>query len=140
MEDKIKERAKITVYFETDEEPFTDCVIKYKDDTIELTGSGDDEDMALMRNVSGEIMGAQAAMEYCKELGVKYLYIFYDYTGIYTWAIGSWKRNKEGTKRYHEFFNKIKTTMNIDFVKVKGHSGILGNEKADKLAKKAVGN
>ena len=116
------------------------CVIKYKDDTIELTGSGDDEDMALMRNVSGEIMGAQAAMEYCKELGVKFLYIFYDYTGIYTWAIGSWKRNKEGTKRYHEFFNKIKTTMNIDFVKLKGHSGILGNEKADKLAKKAVGN
>ena len=44
MEDKIKERAKITVYFETDEEPFTDCVIKYKDgSTWKLNGNKDDE-------------------------------------------------------------------------------------------------
>ena len=44
MEDKIKERAKITVYFETDEEPFTDCVIKYKDgSTLKLNGNKDYE-------------------------------------------------------------------------------------------------
>ena len=44
MEDKIKERAKITVYFETDEEPFTDCVIKYKDGSIlKLNGTKDYE-------------------------------------------------------------------------------------------------
>ena len=44
MEDKIKERAKITVYFETDEEPFTDCVIKYKDGSIlKLNGNKDYE-------------------------------------------------------------------------------------------------
>ena len=44
MEDKIKERAKITVYFETDEEPFTDCVIKYKDGSIlKLKGTKDYE-------------------------------------------------------------------------------------------------
>lgn len=44
MEDKIKERAKITVYFETDEEPFTDCVIKYKDgSTLKLNGTKDYE-------------------------------------------------------------------------------------------------
>ena len=44
MEDKIKERAKITVYFVTDEEPFTDCVIKYKDgSTLKLNGNKDYE-------------------------------------------------------------------------------------------------
>ena len=44
MEDKIKERAKITVYFETDEEPFTDCVIKYKDGSkLKLNGTKDYE-------------------------------------------------------------------------------------------------
>ena len=44
MQDKIKERAKITVYFETDEEPFTDCVIKYKDgSTLKLNGTKDYE-------------------------------------------------------------------------------------------------
>ena len=44
MEDKIKELAKITVYFETDEEPFTDCVIKYKDGSkLKLNGTKDYE-------------------------------------------------------------------------------------------------
>ena len=44
MEYKIKERAKITIYFGTDEEPFTDCIIKYKNgSTLKLNGTKDYE-------------------------------------------------------------------------------------------------
>ena len=44
MEYKIKELAKITIYFETDEEPFTDCIIKYKNgSTLKLNGTKDYE-------------------------------------------------------------------------------------------------
>ena len=44
MENKIKEQAKITIYFETDEEPFTDCAIKYKNgSSLKLNGTKDYE-------------------------------------------------------------------------------------------------
>ena len=71
--------------------------------------------------------------------GVKELVIYYDYMGIEMWATGDWKRNKAGTIAYYEFMQKVKNQISLTFVKVKGHSGIAGNEEADRLAKEAVG-
>lgn len=95
--------------------------------------------MADMRNVAGEIMGSMAAMQYCIEQGITDVMIYYDYEGIAKWALGEWKANKEGTQKYAAFYKSIKDKLNVEFCKVKGHSGDKYNDMVDLLAKQALG-
>jgi ribonuclease HI len=111
----------------------------YRGERHILQGSGSDAEMAAMRNVAGEVLGSTAAIREAVRLGIPELTIYYDYLGIEMWATGGWKRNKTGTIAYHEYVESTRDVIRLHFVKVKGHSGIEGNEEADRLAKEAVG-
>lgn len=104
-----------------------------------VAGHGNDPELAEMRNVAGEIGGATEAVKMAIDKGLKSLVIYYDYLGIKAWADGEWKANKKGTKAYAQFMKEAREHIDIRFKKVKGHSGIEGNEEADRIAKKESG-
>ena len=99
----------------------------------------EDEELATMRNVAGEIKGAEAAMRYAVAHGFSKLYIYHDYEGIARWCKGEWKANKDGTKAYKAYYDSICDILQVMFVKVAAHTGDKYNEIADKLAKQALG-
>lgn len=114
---------------------------------ISFTDMGKQEDAAVVpihgmeqyRNVTGEVFGSLTAMKNAIHEGKTELYLHYDYTGIRHWALGEWKRNNELTEWYHDQYQALKDQLTVHFIKVKGHTGDLYNERADQLAKEAVG-
>ena len=92
-----------------------------------------------MRNVAGEIKGAELAMAYCFAHDVPELTIYHDYQGIASWCTREWQAKKQGTMNYRDFYDRVSSKVAIRFCKVKGHTGVTYNEKADQLAKQALG-
>jgi len=115
------------------------CVIVFDDHTVDLNGSGNDEALVSMRNVAGEILGSQCAIDWAIENQYESVTIYYDYEGIEKWALGIWKANKEGTKAYKAFVEERMSKIQIRFQKVAAHTGVKYNEMADQLAKAALG-
>lgn len=97
-----------------------------------------DENLISMRNVAGEIKGAEAAMALALKKGCSKLDIYHDYEGIAKWCLGEWKPAKEGTMAYKAYYDSICDKLNISFHKVTGHSGDRYNDEADRLAKSAL--
>ena len=115
------------------------AVIFFNGEQITMNEAFEDEDLAEMRNVAGEIMAARRVMEYCMSNNIPSVEIRYDYAGVENWCTGAWKTNKEGTSDYKAFYDSIKNILTVRFTKVKGHSGNKYNDLADSLAKEALG-
>ncbi len=115
-------------------------VIFIGDEEYEISGYGDDEGMASMRNVAGEIESAMRTVEYCTKKGIKSILIYHDYEGIGKWADNKWKTNLKETKAYKEYIEKAREMNNIRiiFKHIKGHSGNKYNDMADCLARSAL--
>ena len=113
-------------------------VIFYKNMDLRLSEKFSDPRYSEMRNVAGEIMGAEKAMRYCLENGIKRLEIVHDYEGIARWCTGQWQARKPATKAYKAFYDSLAGRLNVTFRKVKSHSGDTYNDTADQLARSAL--
>lgn len=139
--DKYNAVAYVDGSYNKETEEFSYGVVMFHNgNEIHFSQKVEDTELAKMHNVAGEIKGAECAMRYAVENGCRTLAIYHDYEGIAKWCAGTWKANKQGTKEYKAYFDSIKDKLKITFIKVKGHSGDIYNDKADELAKKAVFN
>ena len=115
------------------------AVLFYEGGQVEFSERFSDRELSEMHNVAGEIMGVLTVLRYCRERGIPAVEIHHDYEGLGRWADGSWKANKPGTQRYAAECRDAARTVELRFVKVKGHSGDKYNDMADALARKALG-
>jgi len=113
-------------------------VIVDGDKKHEYKHAGNREDYAQLHNVAGELEAAKFVMWYAVDKKIKEITLFYDYQGIEAWAVGDWQANLPYTQDYVKFYNKVKSVVKVNFIKVKAHTGVELNEVVDKLAKDAV--
>lgn len=100
--------------------------------------AGNDE-MVAMRNVAGELMAVILLCEYCTKLDCTHLVIHYDYEGIEKWVTGQWKAKNKWTQAYRRYMTTVVyPKMKVEFMHVKGHTGVAGNEAVDQYAKDAI--
>lgn len=114
-------------------------IILYKGEEIRMSCSGNNTELATMRNVAGEIKAAEMVFDWALENRIKEVHIYYDYKGIAAWCNSTWKTNKDGTQAFRAHFLEVSKVVKIVFHKVKGHSGDTYNDIADSIAKEASG-
>lgn len=90
------------------------------------------------RNIAGEIEGVKQAVLWAIDSKKQKIKIFYDYEGIEKWAKKEWKAKAQISKEYIKFVDDKSKLIDIEFEHVKAHSGIVYNERADELAKRAL--
>ncbi len=105
---------------------------------VRESGNGDNPDSVLLRNVTGEMLGAMFAVKWGIENGYASIKLCYDYSGIEMWATGQWKAKNDLTKKYADFMKDNAGKIEILFQKVEAHTGDKYNEEADRLAKTAL--
>lgn len=115
------------------------AVLVHLDQEYEFSAKGTDASLAEMRNVAGEILGAEIMMRECVARGIKELDLYYDYEGIEKWCTGVWQAKKPGTQAYRDFYHSMQDKLVVHFHKVAAHTGVELNERVDQLAKKALG-
>jgi ribonuclease H-related protein len=98
-------------------------------------GSGVTKAAALSRNIDGELMASLEAIKESKNHAGK-LVLHHDYTGIRHWALGEWKTKAVISARYAEVYKEL--GVSVKFIKVAAHTGVTGNELADRLASQAI--
>lgn len=114
------------------------AIIISKNSKEVLEGNGEEEDLIELRNVAGELKAAIHSIKYAIKNKFKKIYIHYDYSGIENWYKGEWRANTEFTKKYIDFAATVRKEIDVEFIKIKAHSGNRYNDEVDIIAKNAI--
>ena len=96
-----------------------------------------DKELLSMRNITGEMTAAMHAAKWLYINKLKGI-IIHDYIGLSKWVTGEWQAQKLHTQQYRDYMRKFYDNEIVRFKWVKGHTGIEGNEIADRLAKQSI--
>lgn len=105
---------------------------------VELCGKNNNEKYIEFHNIVGEILSVFNAVDWAWKNGYSKITIFHDLEGISMWANDIWQSKNSLTQFYKNFIKEKREFIDIDFIKVKGHSNNIYNDKADALAKSAI--
>lgn len=101
-----------------------------------------DEKYLRYRNVWAELKAATSAIETAKKIGYSNINLYYDFQGIEIFLNKDYSRATSPFKvlkrQYQEEMFEHMKDVNVNFIKVKAHSGDKFNNYVDKLCKKAV--
>lgn len=113
----------------------------------EITDS--DFDHYCSRQIAGECFSTTNALQRLYDnydlTNVSEIQIFYDYLGIEKWARSEWSARSDVAIRYSIIVKRLMMLLMFDknvrvtFHKIKAHSNVFYNDRADLLAKKACG-
>ena len=105
----------------------------------DICGYGSNPEYIDSNNIIGEIFGVINALDWAISNEYKKIKIYHDYEGLSKWISGEWTASSKVGKMYVNIFeSKFKDFLEVEFVKVPGHSNVIYNEKADQLAKAAL--
>jgi ribonuclease HI len=112
-----------------------DCDLK----ETELYSYGNNEKYVSSKNIAGEVFGVLSAIDWAVSNEYKKIKIYHDYNGISEWFYGNWDTNSEIAKFFNYIINNRYTDMiEIKFERIPGHTNIKYNDRADRLAAKAL--
>lgn len=108
------------------------------EEPLELCGKGSNDKYISLQNIAGELLGAINAVDWAWKNGFNKIAIFHDYEGLAKWANGEWSANQPFSQFYYRFIQDKKDFIQIEFVKVSGHSNNKYNDRADLLARSSI--
>lgn len=141
---EVTNEETVTAYvdgsFDKHQKRYSYGVVMLKDGRVLTTLNNADNDpkYAESYQIAGECFGCLNAIKWAKQNGYKRILLHYDYMGIEMWATGKWRAKKTVSQDYVSYYRKISNGIEVEFVKVKAHTGIEFNELADQLAKEAL--
>lgn len=111
-------------------------VVAYVDGQVRHEAHGTVSDPGTTRQVAGELKATMEALQWCQTEGIDAVHLHYDLEGIKNWATGAWRAKNPITKNYVDFISEC--PVEVTWVDEDAHTGVTGNERADRLAKKGA--
>lgn len=112
----------------------------WQDETSLHAASGviSDEHLLSLRNVAGECEAARQGLRWCHNHALRTVEVRFDFQGVSAWPTGSWKAKLPFTQQYAQAIREMMSAMSISWTHVRGHSGEVGNERVDQMARTAI--